>query len=667
MGAMLSISALPMVLWSTGPSGLLRASRTFSEQLGLTARELAARPLLEWIHRDDRSGLEERLQAGEGCVCARHRTKEGDWMPFDWRVRQGADGVVALGQLQQESDAYLIPRASRRFGPHATLAETLEAMVYIVEAKNPGKRCSILLVDDKHERVTVGAGPSLPTEYNAAVEGMRIGPSVGSCGTAAYWNIPVVVEDIARDPLWKDLRDVAAIAGVSACWSCPVTTLEGEVLGAMALYDTQPCAPTNCEMDGLEVAARMVGLAVERHRLEEQLRHAAKMEAIGVLAGGIAHDFNNLLSVVLGNAELAMEEVPEGADAKQRLQEIVAASMGATDFCNQMLAYAGRGTLSTERIECNALVREIGGLLHVALSKKATLVYELHDAPLGVLADRNQLRQVIMNLVTNASEALGDREGRIVISSALRSWRSDEPGSHRWNVSLEPGQYVEVTVRDTGAGMCSETQAKIFDPFFTTKQTGRGLGLAAVQGIVMGHGGAITVESELGVGTSFTVLLPRVSLSTEAPMSTSGARGLAATARVLVVDDEPKVREVLTDILEHAGYTVIGARDGQEAVDVFRAEHEAIDCVLLDLSMPKLDGEEVYREMVKIQSDVRVILSSGFAEQEIMDRFRDAGLEGLAGIIQKPTQMRTLLARVAAALGHDDDAREATPVASSRA
>jgi len=375
-------------------------------------------------------------------------------------------------------------------------------MARIVEAKNPGLWCSILLMDEEHERITVGAGPSLPDEYNAAVEGLRIGPMVGSCGTAAYWNVPVVVENIAQDPLWSDLRDAATIAGVLACWSQPIPSRDGTVLGAMALYDTEPGGPTRRQMDGLEIAARMVGLAIERDGLEEQVRQSAKLKALGVLAGGIAHDFNNLLTAILGNAELAMKAVPEDSEARKRLNAIVTASGNATDLCNQMLAYAGRGAVSTEVVECNALVQELGGLLQVALSKKATLVNEVHPIRLGVLADRSQLRQVIMNLIT-------------------------------------------------------------------------------------------------------------------------------------------------ADILEGAGYTVLRASDGLEAVEVYRREIDTIDCVLLDLSMPRLDGEEVFIELRKLKSDVCVLLTSGFTEQEMIDRLRGTGI---AGFLKKPANMQTLLAKVAEVL-----------------
>lgn len=632
-----------MLLWRAEPISLLRASRQFEERVGFTAQELGATPLLEWLHPEDLAGLQQRLEEETGSVQARHRTGDGGWVELDWEVRRGPDGVAVLGQVREESGEAESPGEPPPAAPGTSLAQTLEAMVRVVEANNAPKRCSILLVDAEHEHVTVGAGPSLPAEYNAAVEGLRIGPAVGSCGTAAFWNIPVVVEDIARDPLWKDLRGAAALAGVSSCWSHPITAADNRVLGAMALYDTRPCVPTRSELGGLEIAARMVGLEIERHRLEEQVLQAAKLEALGVLAGGIAHDFNNMLAAILGNAELAMNTLSKDAEALPMLRRIVAASVGATDFCNQMLAYAGRGALSREVFEFSELLVETSDLLRVALSKKATLVLDLDQTAMFVSADSSQVRQVIMNLITNAAEAVGDTEGRVVVStqpayhSALQSCDS----------TLPPGEYLCLKVTDSGVGMSPRVQAKVFDPFFTTKSAGRGLGLAAVQGIVLGHGGSIHVASRPGAGTTVTVELPRVPApDVSIPVEASGV-GAPPPKRILLAEDDSMVHDMMTQMLEGAGHIVLGARDGQEAVDLYRRESASIDLVLLDLSMPKLDGEQVYRELIQIRPDVRVILSSGFTEQEIKARLRGADL---AGILQKPTQMRVLLAKVAGVL-----------------
>ncbi len=633
-----------MILRSASEPGLLRINRRFEEKFGLEPSELVTRPLLQWIHPDDRPELAACIDNGEGTVTARHATTSEAWIAVDWKIRTSSDGTVALGLCAERDKNSANPLETETRG--STITDTLHAMARIVERKNPGLRCSILLTENG--LITGGAGPSLPDSYNAAVEGLEIGPFVGSCGTASFWNTPVIVEDIHTDPLWRDLRDAAALAGVGACWSHPITSTDGVVLGAMALYADEPRAPTQSHMDGLEIAAHMVGLAIQRDRLEEQLREAVKMEALGVLAGGIAHDFNNMLATVLGNAEMAKSTLPRDAEACGMLDEIVTASISASELCNQMLAYAGRSSRSTESFDFNELVEEIGGLLNVTLSKKARIIYDLASAPLGVVADRSQLRQVMLNLVTNAAEAIGEDTGQILVRTTIKELTSDESESLYSNANLQLGEFVHVLVRDSGSGMSAETLTKIFDPFFSTKPTGRGLGLAAVKGIIKSHGGGITLESELGRGTTFSVLLPYVPLP-EGHGRPTGEPELVSSngALILVVDDEPQVLDVHSRILEQAGYHILRARDGQDAIDVFRTHAEEIDGVLLDLSMPKLGGDEVFRMMRTIREDVPVVLSSGFTEQEMLDRFRG---DGLAGAVQKPVQMKVLLTRVAAAL-----------------
>jgi two-component system cell cycle sensor histidine kinase/response regulator CckA len=257
------------------------------------------------------------------------------------------------------------------------------------------------------------------------------------------------------------------------------------------------------------------------------------------------------------------------------------------------------------------------------------------------------MRQVVMNLITNASEALESTEGRVVVGTSVGEFSCEQLQLRHPNTPLEPGEYIRVWVSDTGTGMPPATLARIFDPFFTTKPKGRGLGLAAVQGIVRSHGGALAVESTPGEGTTFSMLLPRVALPGEAARRSAERGAVTGGARILVVDDELAVRQVLVGILEHAGYEVVEACDGQEAVDIFREQSDTIDCVLLDLSMPKLDGEEAFAQMREIRGDARVILSSGFTEQEIINRFQGAGL---AGVVQKPAQIQVVLEKIAGAL-----------------
>ncbi len=641
---MASLSKHPMLLRSTVPGEPPRINSAFTDEYGLTLQDLATKPLLEWIHPNDRQALQHILDTGEGQILAKHLTKNNDWRMLRWRVKTDAGRVVALAMSHRATPTEVnLPDS---LTPHkSSLTETLERMVRIVESKADGCRCSILLMESDGEHVAVGAGPSFPKEYNCAVQGLRIGPTVGSCGTAAFWNIPVVVENIAEDSLWKDLRGAAEIAGVGCCWSVPVTGATGEeVLGAMALYKNEPGAPGLHDMELLEISARMVGLAIEHDRMEQQLREATKTEAIGVLAGGIAHDFNNMMAAVMGNAEIATESLPQESPVRLNLERIVATSVAASDLCKQLLAYAGRGNSVKETLDCNLLVRELGDLLVAGLSKKVSMMFEIDKSPHSIIGDRSHLRQVFMNLMTNASDAIENNKGRIVVgtkSVSLGREDIDMLNSYPW---LEQGQYVCVWVSDTGAGMSPETRAKIFDPFFTTKTSGHGLGLAAVSGIVKSHKGAISVDSTLGVGTTFSVWLPLVSDTTKDEADVSAAYKVALEGtQILVADDHASVRMVLVAHLEGAGYTVIEAEDGQEAVDIFQRDPDAIDCVLLDHNMPKMDGEEVLIELQKIRSDVRVVLNSGFAEDEMLERFKGSGL---AGVLHKPAPKRVLLDKI---------------------
>ena len=383
----------------------------------------------------------------------------------------------------------------------------------------------------------------------------------------------------------------------------------------------------------------------ERRALEEKIQKTQKLESLGVLAGGIAHDFNNLLMGILGNADLALLRMPPESPGRPNVQAIDTAAQRAADLTNQLLAYSGAGRFVVERVDLNRLVEETAGLLRTVISKKVVLRFALAPDLPPVEADATQIRQVVMNLITNASEAIEDRNGMVTVSTGvLEADRAYLSGTYL-DESLPEGRYVYLEVSDTGCGMDEETRARIFDPFFTTKFTGRGLGLAAVLGIVRGHGGAIKVYSEPGRGTSVKVLLPEalgsIRESPEGPGSgreTWRGRGL-----VLVVDDDAPVRQVAAMMLEDAGFRVLQAADGREGVELFRSYAEEIAAVLLDLTMPRMSGEEAFREMRRIRPDVPVILSSGYNEQDATNRF--AG-KGIAGFIQKPYRSADLLAEI---------------------
>ncbi|MCP4644147.1 MAG: PAS domain S-box protein [bacterium] len=390
--------------------------------------------------------------------------------------------------------------------------------------------------------------------------------------------------------------------------------------------------------------------AVEEHaRIESKFQQTQKLEGLGILAGGIAHDFNNLLMGILGHADLALLDLPESASARANLSEVTVAARRAAELCRQLLAYSGRGHFVAEPMDLNAVVREMTNLLDVTTSKKAILKCNLVDGLPAILGDGTQIRQVVMNLITNASDAIGDATGIISIVTGVMACDRDYLDTVCFDENLPEGFYVYIEVSDTGCGMDAETQAMIFDPFYTTKVAGRGLGLAAVLGIVRGHRGALRVYSELGRGTTFKILFP----CTEAQSVTETcAPDVETTWRgegtILVVDDEDTVRALARKMLQRLGFDVLTAVDGQEGMEIFEAKSDRIRLVLLDLTMPRLDGVQAFRAMRRVRGAVPVILSSGYSEQISMDELSE---EGLAGFLQKPYQLTTLTETVRAALG----------------
>ncbi len=384
----------------------------------------------------------------------------------------------------------------------------------------------------------------------------------------------------------------------------------------------------------------------ERRRLEAEIQYAQKLESLGILAGGIAHDFNNLLVAVLGHADLAIAGLSAANPAHRHVEEIQTAARRARELTNQMLAYSGKGRFVVRALELNDVVTEMGQLLQASIPKKVQLRYDLSADPGTVEVDVAQIRQVVMNLVTNAAEAIGDQPGTITLVTKRR--HVDEAYLLRAKLGepLAEGEYVVLEVSDTGCGMDQATRQRVFEPFFTTKVHGRGLGLAAVLGIVRGHGGTIVVYSEVGKGSCFKVLLPASSRREQPSALPSPPAGTAVpfTGTVLVVDDEPVVREVARQMLECLGFSVLTAADGAEAMEAFRRHEAEVRLVLLDLTMPNVDGEETFLALRQTAPGVRVILTSGYNEMEATSRFVG---RGLAGFLQKPFALEELEAKIA--------------------
>ena len=391
----------------------------------------------------------------------------------------------------------------------------------------------------------------------------------------------------------------------------------------------------------------------ERARLEEarweaRLQHAQKLESLGVLAGGIAHDFNNLLVGMLGNSSLALEDVPEGHRARTAVEQIQLASRRAAELTRQMLAYSGKGRFVVEPLDLSTVVREMMDLLMVSITKKASLVTDLPDGLPAVQADVTQLRQVVMNLITNASDALEGGHGTIrLITGTLQAEPRYLEGMDVGG-DLPPGGYVFLEVSDTGAGMTEETQVRMFDPFFTTKATGRGLGMAATLGILRGHSGAIKVYSEEGQGTAIKLLLPAVEgMEPTAPRGSGPVIHGALHGTVLVVDDQTLVRSMARRTLERAGLTILEAADGHETLEIYERSGTSIDLVLMDLTMPVLSGEETFAALRRLDPSISVLLMSGYNAQDTTAKFVG---KGLAGFLQKPFTAKELVDAVATLL-----------------
>jgi PAS domain S-box-containing protein len=391
----------------------------------------------------------------------------------------------------------------------------------------------------------------------------------------------------------------------------------------------------------------------ERKLLELQMQQTQKLESLGLLAGGIAHDFNNLLTVILGNASLALLELPPASAVAGLVREVEKAASRAADLTQQMLSYSGKGTFQVQPVDLSALIREMAQLLHTALPRRARLAFEFAPDLPPVEADATQVRQVVMNLITNAAEALQDESGVVTVATGLLTLEQPVLYAAHSGPDLAAGPYVFLRVTDTGCGMDEATQARVFDPFFTTKFTGRGLGLAVVLGIVRGHRGAVKVTSATVRGSTFEVLLPYRPPPAAPPPAPAAAPDQAAErawrgyGTVLVVDDEESVRDLVKFVLEQAGFAVLTAADGRTGVEAFERAGRDVDVVLLDLTMPRLSGLESLEELRRLRPGLPVVLMSGYSEQDL--RTRCGGLEPTA-FLQKPFYAEHLLAAVRRAL-----------------
>jgi PAS domain S-box-containing protein len=384
----------------------------------------------------------------------------------------------------------------------------------------------------------------------------------------------------------------------------------------------------------------------EQKRTAEQMRQTQKLESLGVLAGGIAHDFNNLLTGIMGNASIVLDDLPEGSQARGFIEAVISASERAAGLARQMLAYSGKGRFVVELVDLSERVREILPLIRASIPPRIEVRLDLAELLPAIEADATQMQQLIMNVIINGAEAIPEGYGTLTVTTRALWVDTEYVRAHAGIMGeMTPGSYVLFEVADTGCGIDAATLARIFDPFFTTKFTGRGLGLAAVLGIVRGHGGSVEVMTDLGQGTVFRFLFPEVATVRKIPEPSAGTHPtyLRGSGKVLVVDDEQMVRALAKGALERYGYTALLAENGARAVDIFSQDGYDIRCVVLDLTTPVMSGEETLERLKAIRPDIPVILSSGYNEAQAVQHFQG---KGLAGFLQKPYRAEGLIQKL---------------------
>jgi two-component system, cell cycle sensor histidine kinase and response regulator CckA len=653
----------------------------------------------------------------------------------------------------------------------------LDALCADIEKHHGGMLCSVLLLDADGVTLRHGATPSLPQEYSRAIDGVKMGPCVGSCGTAIYRKQPVVVSDIATDPLWADYRHLALPHGLRACWSSPIPAQDGSMLGTFAIYYREPRTPDAQHLQLIAHATHLVALAIERDRdktqlraaedryrtlverlpaityiaelgtggpwhyvspqiesilgyspaewlsdplnwlnhihsedreiaiaaekrfqetqelfqaeyrmfacdgrvlwfrdegvmlraaagdrgllmqgvlyditehkrLEEQLRHSQKLEAVGQLAGGVAHDFNNLLMVIQAhNERLRCRLTPSDPAHKDTLQ-IERAVARATALTQQLLAFSRRQVLQLKALDLNAVLTEVAKMLGRLIPANIELKIVPAASLNRVKADPGQMEQVILNLAVNARDAM-PQGGRLTIETRNTELHETYAGSH---ARIPPGKYVVLTVSDTGIGMHSDIKARIFEPFFTTKKPGKGtgLGLAIVYGVVKQTGGWITASSEFGKGTTFDIYFPQVQMedAVEGPVSKikiSPAFAARGTETILLVEDQDGIRDLVREFLQNNGYTVLQAVDGNEALQIADEYKHPIHLLLTDVVMPNVGGRELAHRLTQPRPQMKVLFMSGYPDHAT---WNSELFDDTAAVLQKPFPMDTLARKI---------------------
>jgi PAS domain S-box-containing protein len=505
------------------------------------------------------------------------------------------------------------------------------------------------LVEEREERLRLNACAGVGEETKRAIEWIDFGTAVSGC--VARDGCRMVASNIleSADPRTEMLRS----HGIQA-YACLPLLAGGRVIGTLSFGSRTKTRFSEEDLALMQAVTHHFAIAMDRvdtqkllRESEARLQRSQKMESIAVLAGGIAHDFNNLLVGIIGNASLAEDLLAPGSPAAMTIREVVKAGERAARLTREMLAYSGKGRFVIERVDLSELVRDVTTLFRSSVPNQVALRLNLPADLPAVEVDTAQAQQVVMNLVINAAQAIGDSRGLISIRTRAMDLDAAAIAAEWGNAGLRPGAHVCLEVRDTGCGMDEATKARIFDPFFTTKPAGRGLGLASVAGIVRAHNGALKVESEPGRGSVFTVAIP-AARGGAAPALRRHAAELELTGqgRILVVDDEEIVRTMAEAALKRLGYTVSSADSGPAALAALAVD-PLLDLAILDFSMPGMSGQETLARLRAARPELRIVVSSGYCEAECRALFQD---QFISGFLQKPYTVTALGQSVKAAM-----------------
>jgi len=693
----------------------------------------------------------------------------------------GAQKAANKAQKSTEPLALLDEQVLAMVMAHAPLSGILATLCTNIEKHYSGLVCSVLLLDADGTTLRHGAGPTLPREYSQSVDGLQIGPCAGSCGTAVYRRQSVIVSDVASDPLWADYRNLALAHGLRACWSTPIASQGGGILGTFAIYYREPRTPDEEHLQLIAHATRLAAIAMEwdraraelsaaenryrtlverlpavtyiaelgahgrwhyvspqiepmlgfspaewlsdpanwinrihpedrgnalaveehfqknrdlfqaeyrmlardgrilwfrdeavmlptvedqpclmqgvmyditeRKRLEDQLRHSQKMEAVGLLAGGVAHDFNNLLMLIQAHNERLRAGLAPGAPAQKESSGIEHAVTRAASLTSRLLAFSRKQVLQPKVMDLNEVLTEVAKMLDRLIGRSVVLRVVPASQLWPVKADPGQVEQLIMNLAVNARDAM-PQGGHLLIET-----RNAEIGGSdtRLRDGVRPGRYVTLVVSDTGVGMDNETQAHMFEPFFTTKEPGKGtgLGLAIVYGVVKQIGGWTHVDSKPGKGTTFEIYLPRAE-EAKAPAGVAKLLDLTTVPKgsetILLVEDEVGIRELAGDFLGGQGYMVLTAMDGKEALRIAEGHEDLIHLLVTDIVMPNVGGSELAKRLRQVRPQIKVLFMSGYPDHPALAS-ADIGVQ--TTVLQKPFSLDMLAHKVRSLLDQE--------------